>query len=150
MRSFGPRYIQLEGQCLGLDRAIAEAYLRLFASFELHGPFEPLRLVAGDFHQRERALRGDVARALDAASAGYGGDFHYDGITAADILKEGIGIRAVDGGSLDANGVTPTLRCATMPQRRKSDMASAIIPRHEIVVSLVRNPAVAVDLENLG
>ena len=95
-------FAQLEGQCLGRRRAIAEAHLRFLAAFEIDGPLEPLRLVAGDFHQGKRALRGDVARALNAPLAIHRSEFHHDGVAVAEVRQEVIGMRAVDGRSLDA------------------------------------------------
>ena len=139
-----------KGLPLGPDRAVAEAHLGFLAALEIHGPLEPLGLFAGEFHQGERALRGDVARALDAALAIHCGDFHHDRIAVPVVVDEVVGVRAVDGGGLDANRVAPALRRAAARHRCEPDVPAAILPPDEIVIALVGDPAITVRLKELG
>ena len=138
-----------KGLTLGPDRAVAEAHLWFLAAFEIDGPLEPLRLLAGEFHQGERALRGDVARALDAALAIHCGEFHHDRIAVPIVVDEVVGVRAVDGGGLDANRVAPALRRAASRHRHEPDVPAAVVPRDEIIVARVRHPAIAVGMKQL-
>ncbi len=126
-----------KGLTLGPDRTVAEAHLWFFAAFEIDGPLEPLGLLARQFHQGERALCGDVARALDAALAIHRSEFHHDRIAVPVVVDEVVGVRAVDGGGLDSNRVTPALRRAAASHRRETDVPAAILPPDEIVVALV-------------
>ena len=142
-------FAQLEGQCFGRRRTIAKTDLRFLAPFEIDSPLEPLRLVAGEFHQGERALRGDVPRALDAPLAIHRGEFHHDRIAVAEVLQKVVVMCADDGRGLDADRVTPALRGTAVRQRLKSDVPAAIMPCGEIVVALVRNPAVAIGAKEL-
>ena len=56
---------------------------------------------------------------------------------------------AINGRGLNADGVTPALRCAAARQRFEAHMSAAIMTRDEIVVTRFRYPAVAICAKEL-
>jgi hypothetical protein len=62
---------------LGLDRAVAEADLRLIAFFEVTGPLKPLGLCTGQLVGGQGHHLADVAGGGDATAAVHGGNLQY-------------------------------------------------------------------------
>ena len=153
MISFISRFLIYEGQdfgfwifCLskfanqgfGCQRSIAKTNLWLKSFFQIDIPFKPLRLFTGQFNSCKRVFARNIARTLHTAFAIYSRQFQHKRVAFGEIVEFSvIMVIAINCCRLHPYGVCATDRGATIRQRIKANMTTAVVTSSEIIVSRI-------------